>query len=360
MFLCIVLLFSSYNSYYKFPSICSYIERYKSRMVVLGCRQQLGVDYIETFAPVVKLSTAIYNWIVVQMDVTNDFLHGDLHEDVYMSLPQSYTHLGCRITSSTATPNPKTGMVCHLLKILYWLKQAPRMWFSKLSYTLLADDFTQSKSDPSLFTKMSESSITLILIYVDDLLLAGNSPAAITELKAMLSRSFHMKDLGNINYFLGLEINKSVSGFFISQKKYTMDLLKEFHKDHATPLKIPIDSHLKLTPTTGDPLPDPTFYQRLLGRLVYLTVTRPNITFTVHILSQFMNKPTTAHMQAAKQLLRYLLGTSAQGLLLAASSAVQLQAYCNSDWASCPISRKSTTSFYVLIGDSPVSWRSKK
>lgn len=171
---------------------------------------------------------------------------------------------------------------------------------------------------------------------MNDLLLAGNSAEAISELKVMLSRSFHMKDLGNINYFLGLEITRNESWFFISQKKYVLDLLKEFHIEHSTPLKIPLDSHLKRTPQAGDPLPDSQPYQRLLGKLIYLTVTRPDITFTVHILSQFMHQPTSAHMQAAKQLLRYLLGSSDQGLLSASSSAVQLQAYCDSDWASCP------------------------
>ncbi|KAL8091426.1 hypothetical protein AgCh_033880 [Apium graveolens] len=173
-----------FKTKYKFDDT---IERYKSRLVVLGCKQQLGVDYLETFAPVAKFSTmrallaldAVYQLSAVQMDVTNAFLHGDLREEVYMTLPQGYTRYGCRISSQSTTHNPKTNLVYKLKKSMYGLKQAPKMWFCKLSDTLLCDDYVQSKCDPSLFTKTTTSSITLILIYVDDLLLAGDSATAI-------------------------------------------------------------------------------------------------------------------------------------------------------------------------------------
>lgn len=243
---------------------------------------------------------------------------------------------------------------------MYGLKQAPRNWFDKLSTTLLSLGFVQSKSDYSLFTLTDASSITLVLAYVDDLLIAGNSGSEIADLKRMLSTKFHMKDLGELRYFLGLEVDRSEAGFFVSQHKYLVDILKEFNMQSATPLKIHVDIHLRLTKDMGNPLRDPHPYQRLLGKLIYLTVTRPDIVFTVHILTQFMQHPCDTHMQAALHLLRYLIGTSTQGILLASKSAAQLHAYSDSDWATCPMIRRSTTGFCILLGSSPISWKTKK
>lgn len=169
-----------------------------------------------------------------------------------------------------------------------------------------------------------------------------------------------MKDLGNVSYFLGLEVDRSTSGFFISQRKYTVDLLTEFGQLHAPVLKVPMDVHEKLTPTSGDVFLDPHPYQRLIGKLIYLRVTRPNITFAVHVLSQFMRQPTTSHLQAAVRVLRYLAGNPGQGIMLTSSSAVQIKTYCDSDRASCPITRRSITGFCILFGNSPISWKSKK
>lgn len=169
-----------------------------------------------------------------------------------------------------------------------------------------------------------------------------------------------MKDLGPVNYFLGLEIHRSDAGFFLSQHKYVTNILQDHGLLHTKPLQLPLDSHLKLTADKGDPLPNPTPYQRLLGKLIYLTITRPDICFTVQLLAQFMQKPTTVHMQAAKRLLRYLAGNPKQGILLATTAAAELQAYCDSDWASCPITRRSTTGYCIFFGSSPVSWKTKK
>lgn len=280
---------------------------------------------------------AMENWHAIQMDVTNAFLHGDLHEIVYMKMPQGYTGMGSRVTVNS-TQNA-SDLVCKLKKSLYGLKQAPRQWFSKLSTTLIDFGYKQSKADYSLFTKVERNHITVVLVYVDDLLIAGSDLSAITQLKNMLSKTFHMKDLGDVTYFLGLEIDRTGSGFFICQKKYTLDLLKEYGMMNAKPLQLPMDSHLKLTPDKGDLLLSPTPYQRLLGKLIYLTITRPDIAFTVQLLSQHMHQPTTVHMQTAKRLLRYLTGSYSQGILLASSSAAYLTTYCDSDWASCLYSR---------------------
>ena len=351
------------------------VERFKSRLVILGCRQVLGVDYGDTFAPVAKMATvrtllavaALQNWLVVQMDVTNAFLHGDLHEEVFMEFPLGYTGYGSRIaytaqgeTSSQSSKSRTDGRkVCRLIKSLYGLRQAPRCWFSKLSETLKIDGYQQSRADYSLFIKVDGDWITAILVYVDDLLIAGNSEVNIGLLKSVLSNTFHMKDLGDVQYFLGLEIHRSESGFFVSQKKYALDLIKEYRVGSSIS-KIPMETHLKLAPDKGEPLLDAQPYQRLLGKLIYLTVTRPDIVYAVHILTQYMQKPTSDHMQAAKRLLKYLAYNPGQGILLASTSAAKLTGYCDSDWASCSFSRRSTSGYCVLLGDSPISWKTKK
>lgn len=337
--------------------------------MILGNRQTYGVDYAHTFAPVAKMITvrallavsALQGWHVQQMDVTNAFLHGELYEVVYMKLPSGYTHFGSRIQLNQEEINTsRTNFACKLKKSLYGLRQAPRNWFEKLSSTLKHLNFVQSLSDYSLFTQTNNSTITLVLVYVDDLLLAGSDIKEINNLKSMLSSTFNMKDLGNVQYFLGLEINRSPAGFFVSQKKYAMDLLDEFGVKSLTPLKLPMDIHLRLKNDTGIFLKDPHPYQRLLGRLIYLIITRPDIAFSVHILTQFMQHPTADHMEAAVKLLRYIRSNPGQGILLAASSAAELNAYCDSDWATCPMSRRSTTGFCMLLGSSPISWKTKK
>lgn len=239
------------------------VERYKSRLVILGLWQIYGLDYAETFAPVAKMTTvrallavaAMQGWLTIKMDVTNPFLHGDLDEVVYMKFPQGYTGLGSRVSVNQGEPTPHThtsSTVCRLNKSLYGLKQAPRQWFSKLSTTLHAvyelHSIQSRLTIYSLFTKINAGNILLILIYVDDLLICGNCALDIQHLKSMLSTKFHMKDSGELRSFLGLEIDRSSNGIFVSQKKYTIDLLKAFGMLHVTPLKLPTGSHLKLTP----------------------------------------------------------------------------------------------------------------
>lgn len=344
------------------------MDRKKARLVILGCHQIYGEDYAETFAPVAKLTTlrtllavaAMTGWDAIQMDVTNAFLHGDLHETVFMKLPKGYTHIGSRIKLNDTYPQPATNLVCQLHKSLYGLKQAPRQWFFKLSTTLVNMNFAQSKADYSMFTQTTDQHITVVLAYVDDLLICGNNQSKISQLKQLLSTQFHMKDLGPVRYFLGLEVDRTDAGFFLSQQKYTKDLLTAYGMLNTKPLKLPLDSHLKLSATKGDLLPNPVIYQRLMGKLIYLTITRPDLSFSVQLLSQFMQAPTTVHYQAAKRLLRYLAGTISQGILLASSSAAQLTAYCDSDWASCPSTRRSTSGYCIFLGSSPVSWKAKK
>lgn len=200
----------------------------------------------------------------------------------------------------------------------------------------------------------------VILIYVDDMVIAGNSLEEIQEVKASLSKKLWMKDMGQLRYFLGIEIDQTGQGIFLSQRKYVTDLLKEYGLRKCRTLKLPLDTHVKLTADQGDALGDPTEYQRLVGKLIYLTITRPDIAYSVHVLSKFMHSPTTAHMQAAKRVLRYLAGSTHQGILFANQNTAKLSAYCDSDWAGCPATRRSTSGFCVLLGKSPISWKSKR
>jgi len=350
------------------------VDKFKARLVAQGYSQQFGIDYDETFAPVAKMTTvrtvlavaAVKHWHVSQLDVSNAFLHGELQEEIYMALPLGYTHYGCKITPSDSVPGgvhkPTTGeKVCKLLKALYGLKQAPRQWFTKLTSSLKAYGFQQSRADYTLFTKLCATGDFLtVLIYVDDMILTASSTNALAELKTYLQSQFHMKDLGSLTYFLGLEVTSSSKGFFLCQKKYTQDLLQEMHMLHSKPLSLPMGSHVKLTKYEGRKLHSPDTYRRLVGKLIYLTITRPDISFAVQVLSQFMHEPTETHMAAAKHVLRYLNATPAQGILLSSCSSLSLSGYCDSDWGSCCDSRKSTTGFCVLLGASPISWKVKK
>jgi len=350
------------------------VDKLKAWLVTQGYSPQFGVDYDETFAPVSKMTTvrtllivaAIKQWCVNQMDVSNAFLHGDLQEEVYMTLPQGYTGYGCQITPLSAGTGgvlkPRTGdMVCKSVKSLYGLKQAPRQWFAKLTSALLAYGFQQSKVDYTLFTKSCQNGDFLaILIYVDDMILAATNETVLTELKKYLHTKFHMKDLGVLSYFLGLEITPSPKGFFLCQKKYIQDMLFEMHMEHSKPHQLPMGSHIKLTNFVRKKLTSPDVFRRLVGKLIYLTITRLDISFAVQVLSQFMHEPTEDHLAAAKHVLRYFRSTPDQDILLSASSAPSLTGFCYSDWGSCCDSRKSTTGFSILLGSSPISWKAKK
>lgn len=326
------------------------IERYKARLVALGNKQIEGVDYGETFAPVAKMETvrlfldiaAGRNWIVHQMDVQNAFLHGDLEEEVYIKPPPGFYTLDDK-------------KVCRLRKSLYGLKQSPRCWFGKLTSALCEYGFIQSLSDYSLFSFDKGGVHINILIYVDDMIIASNNGGALEIFKSYLASCFKMKDLGAVKYFLGIEVSRSSKGFYLSQRKYALEIVSETGLLGAKPASFPLEQNNKLALPESAMLPNPEQYRRLIGRLIYLSATRPDLAYCVHVLAQFMHTPREDHWQAALRVVRYIKGTAGQGILLQAKNDFQISGWCDSDWASCPITRRSVTGYIVQVGSSPIS-----
>ncbi|XP_074291421.1 uncharacterized protein LOC141618213 [Silene latifolia] len=297
------------------------IERYKARLVAQGYTQIEGVDYHETFAPVAKMTSvscllavaAAKKWNIAQLYVSNAFLHGDLSEEVYMKLPQVFE----------ATD---TNKVCRLLKSLYGLKQASRNWFAKLK----------------------------------DALKVSDNAKACDELKRFLDLKFGIKDLGRLKYFLGIDVAHGATGLFLSQRKYAVEIIKEARMEGAKPINTPIPQNHQLAFTRGYILKDPMKYRRLVGRLVYLTITRPDLVYVVHILFQFVHEPRKEHLDAALRVVRYIKGNPGKGIVMSTDTVFQLHGYSDSDWGRCPLTRRSLTGYFVSLGQTPISWRAKK
>ena len=202
--------------------------------------------------------------------------------------------------------------------------------------------------------------MTLAAVYVDDIILTGNHTPTILALKHHLHTTFSIKDLGTLHFFLGMEICKTFAGIVLTQHKFTKELLKFSGLDLSRRTTTPLPSSFKLHPNIGSPYSDPAFYRSLVGKLNFLTHSRPDLTFAVQSLSQFMQDPKVPHMQALHHTLRYVAGSIGQGILLKAGERLSLIGYSDSDWATCPTTRRSITGYLVLFGGSPVSWKSKK
>ena len=245
-------------------------------------------------------------------------------------------------------------------KALYGLKQSPRAWFSHLSSRLLALGFHGSQSDSSLFICHSAAVTIYFLIYVDNLIVTASQPSVIDDLLHHLQLEFAIKDLDNLDFFLGVEVLPNSTGLLLSQKRYILDLLGKTRMLEAKSLSSPMASSINLSAFEGDPLPDATLYRSTVGALQYLSLTRPGINFTVNKLSQFMHRPTTIHWQAVKRLLHYLKQSIHFGLQLKRSKTHSLQVFSNADWAGCRDDRCSTGGFCVFLGDNLISWGCRK
>ncbi|XP_021624636.2 uncharacterized mitochondrial protein AtMg00810-like [Manihot esculenta] len=252
------------------------------------------------------------------------------------------------------------GDFCLLKKSLYGLKQASRQWNIEFTSFLKNLGFVQSPHDHCLFTQHTGTLTVILLVYIDDIILTGNSIDAITKCKLALHSKFTVKDLGPMKYFLGLEIARSNQATFISQTKYISDVLKDAGMFNCKPASCPLPQGLHLSPDTREPFDTPDMYRRLLGRLLYINLTRPDICYAVQHLSQFMSMPRKPHWEAALHLLRYLKGSLQQGLYFPVSADMSLNAYCDSDWAACTHSRKSLSGYCIYLGPCLISWKTKK
>jgi hypothetical protein len=331
------------------------IERHKARLVAKGFSQVEGIDYNETFAPVAKMNSihlvlalaASHKWEVHQMDVKSAFLHGDLKEEIYMEQPPGYVQ-------------NDSSLVCRLKKSLYGLKQAPRAWYAKMDSFLIATGFSRCHSDPNVYTKKVGSHLIILVLYVDDLILTGSDSKLLNHVKTSLKKKFEMTDLGFLHYFLGLQVLQTNEGIFLSQSKYACDLLHRFHMDDCKPSPSPFQSGVKLSATCTSPEVDATLYRQLVGSLLYLTHTRPDLSFVVGLVARYMQTPHESHWKAAKRILRYVRGTVQFGIHYSSGGTPLLVGFTDSDWAGDPDDQKSTAGYVFSLGSGPVTWACKK
>jgi hypothetical protein len=325
-------------------------------LVAQGYSQNKGIDYEETFAHVacleairILLAFSVAKGLkLYQMDRKSAFLNGFLEEEVYVKQPPGF--------ESVEFPH----MVYRLRKVLYGLKQAPRAWYARLRGFLFSKGFEMGKVDKSLFLLRHGDDILIVQVYVDDIVFGCSSHSLVARFAEDMSKEFEMPMMGELQFFLGLQIKQTKEGTFVHQAKYTKDILKKFKMDDSKPLSTPMGTTTGLDgDEDGEPM-DQKEYQSMIGSLLYLMATRPDIQFNVCLCARFQASPRTSHLQAIKQIFRYLRYSPELGLWYSASSSLSLLGFSDVDFAGCRVDRKSTSGTCQFLGSLLVSWSSRK
>ncbi|WVZ63868.1 LOW QUALITY PROTEIN: hypothetical protein U9M48_013466 [Paspalum notatum var. saurae] len=330
------------------------VVRNKARLVAQGFCQKEGIDYKEIFAPVAHLEAirillafaASKGFKLQQMDVKSAFLNGFVEEEVYVRQSLGF--------ESAKFPD----RVYKLRKAFYGLKQAPRAWYARLKSFLLKSGFVMGSVDKTLFL-LSRGGDTLI-IYVDDIIVGGSSHALMSSFAEQMSREFEMSLMGELQFFLRLQIKQNPEGTFIHQAKYTRDILKKFDMGDSKPMTTPMSTNTTLDADENGEAVDQKEFRGMIGSLLYLTATRPGIQFAVCLCARYQVSPRTSHRQAVKHIFRYLKFTPELGVWHSSGSSLSLRGFLDVDHAGCRIDRKSTSGTCQLLGTSLVSWSSRK
>ncbi|GJT02795.1 retrovirus-related pol polyprotein from transposon TNT 1-94 [Tanacetum coccineum] len=332
------------------------VIRNKARLVAKGYAQEEGIDFEESFAPVARLEAvrifvayaAHKSFPIYQMDVKTAFLNGPLKEEVYVAQPDGFVD----------PDHPEK--VYRLRKALYGLKQAPRAWYDELSKFLISKGFTKGIIDPTLFTIKYGEDILLVQIYVDDIIFGSTNPKFSKRFEKLMHGRFEMSLMGEMKFFLGLQIHQSPRGIFINQAKYTLEILKKHGMEKGQSIGTPMATKPKLdADLSGEPV-DQTDYRSKIGSLMYLTSSRPDIVQAVCYCARYQARPTEKHLKEVKRIFRYLRGTINMGLWYPKGSGFELTAFSDADHAGCIDTRKSTSGGIQFLGDKLVSWMSKK